>query len=165
MSVSLSCSQAFLFPLLIAGSSEIASVGGWWLSPSICGSAAWTGSSVPVILVVAQCVGCVFLWSNTGKSNWEMKNFSAQWCSYPEKQKQRRGWGWWSLCCQWLWVRAGSHTVQQTAWGGLVTLWASTEPSCPWECSVGSACVMSQREELVCEGCTLVPWFGREEEN
>lgn len=35
MNVSLSCSQAFLFPLLIAGSSEIASVGGWWLSPSI----------------------------------------------------------------------------------------------------------------------------------
>lgn len=28
MNVSLSCSQAFLFPLLIAGSSEIASVGG-----------------------------------------------------------------------------------------------------------------------------------------
>lgn len=102
---------------------------------------AWTGSSVPVILVVAQCVGC--FWSNTGKSNWEMKNFSAQWCSYPEKQRQRCGWGWWSLCCWWLWVRAGSHTVQQTAWGGLVTLWTSTESSCPWEWPAGSAHFMS----------------------
>lgn len=57
--VSLGCSQALLFPLLIAGTAKIASVGGWWLLPSRCGGGAWTGSSSPVILVVAQCVSLV----------------------------------------------------------------------------------------------------------
>lgn len=90
-----------------------------------------------------------------------MKNFSAWWCSCPEKQRQHCGWGWQSLCRGWLWVRPGSWAAQQAAWGGLLTLWASAASSSAKVCSVG---FVAQREGAVCSRDTLVPWFESKEE-